>query len=99
MFSTLPNPIFIILDMRNLSATGSIQTTIPVFVLSDMLPVNAYNLYFAIRKQTLSQAFVTHFVKRDLLGIAKSINPGQLAQSLQADQGRKLFAIGRFSVY
>ena len=36
--------------------------------------------------------------KRDLIGIAKSIDPGQPVQSTQADQS-KLFAIGRFSVF
>ena len=32
--------------------------------------------------------FVTHHAKRDLLGIAKSIDPSQPVLSAQSDQGR-----------
>ena len=32
--------------------------------------------------------YVTHHAKRDLVGIAKSIDPGQPAQTAQADQVR-----------
>ena len=38
-------------------------------------------------------------MKRELMGIAKSIDPGQPLQTAQSDQGRYFFAIGRFSVY
>ena len=31
--------------------------------------------------------YVTHHAERDLIGIAKSINPGQPFQSTQADHG------------
>ena len=34
------------------------------------------------------ETYVTHHAKRDLMGIAKSTDPGQLAQSAQVDHGQ-----------
>ena len=40
--------------------------------------------------------YVTRHAKMDLMGIVKSIHPGQPAQSAQADQGRKLSLFADF---
>ena len=39
---------------------------------------------------------VTHQAKRDLMGIAKSINPGQPAQFTQSDHGRNFSLLADF---
>ena len=39
---------------------------------------------------------MTHHGKRDLIGIAKSIDPGQPEQSAQADQGRYFSLLADF---
>ena len=40
-----------------------------------------------VNKKIKRIIYFTHYAKRDLLGIAKSIDPGQLAQSDKADHG------------
>ena len=40
------------------------------------------------KKEITVYRYVTHHLKRDLMGIAKSIDPGQPVQSMQADQSR-----------
>ena len=42
------------------------------------------------------KAFVTHHSKKGLVGIAKSINPGQTAQSAQSDHGRNFSLLADF---
>ena len=39
---------------------------------------------------------MTHHAKRNLIGIAKNIDPGQPAQSAQADHGRKFSIFADF---
>ena len=39
---------------------------------------------------------MTHHMKRDLKGITKSIDPGQSAQSAQADHGRNFSLLADF---
>ena len=40
--------------------------------------------------------YVTHHAKRDLMGIAKNIDPGQTAQSAQSDHGRYFLLLADF---
>ena len=47
--------------------------------------------------QTLTN--VTHQVKKDRNGIAKSIDPGQPAQFAQVDHGQNFSPLADFSVY
>ena len=39
---------------------------------------------------------VTHYSKRDLMGIANSIDPGQPVQSAQADHGKNFSLLADF---
>ena len=45
------------------------------------------------------QVFVIRHAKLDLMGISKSIDPGQSAQLGQADHGRNFSLLADFSVY
>ena len=45
-----------------------------------------------------NDTFEIHHAKRDLLGIAKNIDPGQLAQSAQAVHGRNFSLLADFFV-
>ena len=52
-----------------------------------------------ILRHCLQEPQTYHFdlsAKRDLMGIAKSIKPGQPAQSAQADQGRNFSLLADF---
>ena len=42
---------------------------------------------------------VTHHAKSDFIGITKSIDPGQPAQSAQADHGRNLSLLADFHCF
>ena len=43
-----------------------------------------------------STHFLTHHATRDLMGIAKSIDPGQPAQSVQSDHGQNFSLLADF---
>ena len=45
------------------------------------------------------EEYMTHYAKSDLMGIAKSIDSGQPAQSVQFDHSRNFSSFGRFSIY
>ena len=69
---------------------------VQIYDESTCLPILSENHYYLKDKETniivKINKIVTHHAKRDPMGIAKSIDPGQPAQS-------KLFAIDGFSVY
>ena len=50
----------------------------------------------AYKKNMCISPNVTNHVKRDLMGIAQSINPGQPAQSAQSDHGRNFWLLADF---
>ena len=52
--------------------------------------------FYASARQYFANINVTHHTKRDLMGIAKSIEPGQPAQSAQADHGLNLSPLADF---
>ena len=45
---------------------------------------------------TITNEYVTHHAKSDLMGITKSINPGQPEQSMQSEQGRNFLLLADF---
>ena len=59
-------------------------------------------LTLVMKRDTLPQKihyvskYVTHHTKRDLMGIAKSIDPCQPVQSTQAEQGRNFSLLADF---
>ena len=48
------------------------------------------------RKSKKKNLFVTHYTKRNLMGTAKSINPGKPAESAQADHGQNCLLLADF---
>ena len=53
-------------------------------------------IYLIVYKCVLIDLYVTHQAKRDFMGIAKSIDPGQPAQSAQSDHGRNFSLLADF---